>query len=141
MASFGHNIEKFPTRKIFNTAALGHVVFSFVPSKPVPCVPLNYPLPQSKLCLVSFKRIFHQLSLVPAYCFDSPQRIPLSAFFGTFYYSSSTRSFTRQSSRAPSYTPRHNSSLVLLVPRESSETTCEGCRELCSATQNCGCHV
>ena len=40
----------------------------------------------------------------------------------------SSRSFARQSSHASICTPRHNSSLVLVVPRLSSETTCEGRR-------------
>ena len=47
----------------------------------------------------------------------------------------SSRSFTRQSSRASAGTPRHNSSPVLVVPRLGSETTCEGRRKLCFATQ------
>ena len=38
-------------------------------------------------------------------------------------------------------TPWHNSSLVLVVPRFGSKTTCEGRHELYSATQNCGCHI
>ena len=67
--------------------------------------------------------------MVPAICLSLPLLLSVASFVSLFVR------ITHQSSRASFCTPQHSSSPVLVVPRLSSETTCEGRHGLYPATQ------